>query len=92
MEPEFPFGSEELRFQQRFLLFQRMSQPQPLSFQSFKETTDLSTIQTTQVLALISSSLKIAKAGCEKLLKINENPLLKEQFQALTKVEGFACA
>jgi len=88
--PSFPHGSDELRFYHRFAPFHKLSQPQPLIFNHYKENTNVSNVKPEQLFEMSAESLRQCKLSIETALHMT-TPELDEKAQAELKVLAKVC-
>jgi hypothetical protein len=65
---QFPFGSPETKFYQRFGPFHKLDQPTPLFYNHYLETTDPTVLNGVTLLQGAAESFRVARTSIEKLV------------------------
>jgi len=82
---ETPFTSLMQIFQRRFMIFMRLEQPNPLTFEHFLESSNVAPFRITQLYSAANESFRAAKASAEALLRLHLSGEMESEARRLLK-------
>eukprot|EP00761_Pharyngomonas_kirbyi_P004532 gb/GECH01004537.1/.p1 GENE.gb/GECH01004537.1/~~gb/GECH01004537.1/.p1 ORF type:complete len:698 (+),score=143.92 gb/GECH01004537.1/:1-2094(+) len=87
VEPEFPFGSDKLRFEHRFRPFFSIVQPSPVEYDTYKTHIQMNDIKLQDLINSATEHLETVKLKCVDILKKEiTGELITEELKKMMKV------